>query len=116
MRHDVDANAAAAMRRLAANRPAQRLLCNVLCLWHLCPRAACQRSKACRGREPAACFTARSALVPDGAKLCLFGNIALQGEGVPRAEADRRLAPQAAILDAWAAACHEARGKARGLP
>jgi hypothetical protein len=102
--------------RHAASAEGRRALCNALCLWHLCPRAACRRRQVCRGRDPDACVEERSPLVPEAAVRRLFDLGALRRQGFSYDEAAQQLAPEGEPLGAWILACREARGKARRSP
>jgi hypothetical protein len=86
---------------------------DALCLWHLCPRAACRRQARCRGRDAVACLERLAPLAPEEARLCLIGRIVTHHLGLSHAEADAVLVRETPVLDAWTAACHAAHGRSR---
>jgi hypothetical protein len=88
----------------------KRARCDELCLWHLCPRAACRRRRGCGSRDPDSCLKRFARLVPEEARRYILLRMVAYRNGVAHPETDPRLAEERAALEAWRAVCCAARG------
>ena len=79
----------------------------LLCLWRLCGRAACHRSRKCRG-APGECHEACAPLVPEAARGWIVELMKRKALGYSPEEAVAAIPYEnQAIFAAWNAACRQ---------
>ncbi|HVV93936.1 MAG TPA: hypothetical protein VHD15_10995 [Hyphomicrobiales bacterium] len=99
-------------RKPAAEADFNRRCADVLCIWHLCGRSACRRSRRCRDPE-ARCLLRHACLVPVRARLYLCGVLDGIGAGTPEEQVDAALRKEEMVFTAWRVACGAGDGPAR---